>query len=244
MRFASLHLVHPYLWKFHLNPQHCRLIRYNLCLFGGVPRLAKSFEGFNGRLVRLRGCLQLHADPGILRAQPDFPFPHSTLRHSVQAMAILFAFLRLTQLSLCHRSALPAGKSEIYVLEGVSIMFVWFPTRYSKTLSLPPFLFQGDEEETLNILRRIYKINNPRSETDYNVTKVVEDLEFIDNDTREISNVSKNPFVMLWKQTCLLFSKKNGGKTVLICLMQVSALGERLGKHAEVMTQGNLLEPL
>lgn len=94
-----------------------------------------------------------------------------------------------------------------------------------------PFLFQGNEEETLNILRRIYKINNPRSEADYNVTKVVEDLEFIDNDTREISNVSKNPFVMLWKQTCLLFSKKNGGKTVLICLMQVSALGQRVGEN-------------
>lgn len=137
MRFTSLHLVHPYLWRFHLNPQHCRLIRYNLCIFGRVPRLAKSFEGFNGRFVRLRSRLQLHADPGILRSQPDFPFPHSTLRHSVQTMAILFALLRLTQLTLCHHSTLPARKSEIYVLEGVSIMFVWFcKLSIFKTLSL------------------------------------------------------------------------------------------------------------
>lgn len=136
MRFASLHLVHPYLCRFHLNPQHCRLIRYNLCIFGRVPRLAESFEGFNGCIIRLRGRLQLHADPGILRSQPDFPFPRSPLRHSVQTMAILFAFLRLTQLSLCHRHAFPARKSEIYVLEGVSIMFVWFSNSlYSKTLS-------------------------------------------------------------------------------------------------------------
>lgn len=85
------------------------------------------------------------------------------------------------------------------------------------------FLFsQGNEEETLNILRKIYKINNPNSEADYNVTKVVEDLEFIDNDSREITNVSENPFVMLWKQTCLLISRKNVKKTVLICLMQAS----------------------
>lgn len=81
---------------------------------------------------------------------------------------------------------------------------------------------QGDEQETLNILRKIYKLNNPKSDVEYNVTKVVEDLEFIDNDSREITNVSENPFVMFWNQTCLLFSKKNVKKTVLICLMQAS----------------------
>jgi hypothetical protein len=74
----------------------------------------------------------------------------------------------------------------------------------------------------LNILRKIYQLNNPKSDVEYNVTKVVEDLEFIDNDSREITNVSENPFVMLWNQTCLLFSRKNAKKTVLICLMQAS----------------------
>jgi hypothetical protein len=81
---------------------------------------------------------------------------------------------------------------------------------------------QGDEEGALNILRRIYKLNNPKSQVEYNVTKVVEYLEFIDNDSGEITNVSENPFVMLWNQTCLLFSRKNAKKTVLICLMQAS----------------------
>lgn len=55
---------------------------------------------------------------------------------------------------------------------------------------------------------------------DYGVTKVVEDLEFIDNDSRELLNVSENPFVMLWKQTRLLFSNKNAKKMVLVSTLQ------------------------
>lgn len=54
---------------------------------------------------------------------------------------------------------------------------------------------QGDEQNALNISRRIIRIYNPTSFDDYNVTKVVENLEFIANDTREIRNVvSANPF--------------------------------------------------
>lgn len=99
-------------------------------------------------------------------------------------------------------------------------------------------LFQGNEEETLNILRKIYKINNPKSEVEYNVTKVVEDLEFIDNDSRELNNVSENPFVMLWKQTRLLFSSKNAKKTILVCLMQASAYDTRetVARHSFINT--------
>lgn len=130
-------------------------------------------------------------------------------------MEILFAVMRSTEFSLCNHFAIPARKSKVYVLKGAKqSVFGLFNVQ---TLSL-----QGNEEETLNILRKIYKINNPKSDSDYNVTKVVEDFEFIDNDSREITNVSENPFVMLWKQTCLLFSKKNVNKTVLICLMQAS----------------------
>lgn len=94
---------------------------------------------------------------------------------------------------------------------------------FSALMHIANMSFQGNEEETLNILRRIYRINNPtRRAEDYNVTRVVEDSEFVDNDSRELCNVSKNPFVMLWKQTCLLFTKKNVKKTVLVCLLQAS----------------------
>lgn len=76
-------------------------------------------------------------------------------------------------------------------------------------------------------------MNNPlsKSELDYNVTKVVEDLEFIDNDTREISNVSENPFRLLWSQTCLLFSRTNVKKTVIICLMQCGVFSSTHGLY-------------
>lgn len=164
--------------------------------------------------------MHVYADSGFLRIKPNIPFPHSPLQHNVQAMEILFAVLWATELSLCNCFAIPTRKSKIYVLKGVSIMLVPVCTE----THMENFMYsQGNEEETLYILRKIYKINNPKSEADYNVTKVVEDLEFIDNDSREITNVSKNPFVMLWKQTCLLFSRKNVKKTVLICLMQASS---------------------
>jgi hypothetical protein len=82
---------------------------------------------------------------------------------------------------------------------------------------------QGREAETLNILKRIHRINNPESENEFSVTKVVEDLEFIGSDAREITDVSRNPFALLWTQTCLLFSGENLKNTTLICLMQASA---------------------
>lgn len=52
------------------------------------------------------------------------------------------------------------------------------------------------------------------------MTKVVEDLEFIDNDSRELMNVSENPFLRLWKQTKLLFSSKNARKMILVSSLQ------------------------
>jgi VNT family MFS transporter (synaptic vesicle glycoprotein 2) len=78
---------------------------------------------------------------------------------------------------------------------------------------------QGDEAETLNILRRIHRINNPNDMNGYGVTKVIEDVEFID-ESRDLGNVSENPFLLLWKQTCLLFSNKNAKNMVIVCLMQ------------------------
>ena len=72
----------------------------------------------------------------------------------------------------------------------------------------------------MNILRKIHKINNPKDTEGYNVTKVMEDVEFIDSPTREMKNVSENPFVMLWKQTYILFSGNNARKMIIVCLMQ------------------------
>lgn len=84
----------------------------------------------------------------------------------------------------------------------------------------------------MNILRKIHKINNPREiEGGYGVTKVVEDLEFIDNDSRELLNVSENPFVMLWKQTRLLFSRKNAKKMVLVSILQCGLFGSCHGLY-------------
>lgn len=80
--------------------------------------------------------------------------------------------------------------------------------------------FQGDEEETLNILRKIHKINNPTDTEGYNVTKVIEDVEFLDNPAREMRNVSENPVVMLWRQTATLFSGRNARQMIIVCLMQ------------------------
>lgn len=77
--------------------------------------------------------------------------------------------------------------------------------------------------ETLNILQNIYKMNNPDTKAEYGVTKLVEDVEFIDNDSRDIMNVSENPILKFWNQTCLLLvDSKYSKKTILICLMQVS----------------------
>lgn len=99
---------------------------------------------------------------------------------STSCMEILFALVRSSKLTLGHRASVPAWKSQIYVLEGVSS---------------DGWTVQGDEQNALNISRRIIRIYNPTSFDDYNVTKVVENLEFIANDTREIRNVvSANPF--------------------------------------------------
>ncbi|KAG5675350.1 hypothetical protein PVAND_005259 [Polypedilum vanderplanki] len=96
----------------------------------------------------------------------------------------------------------------------------------------PKFKFsKGDEEATLNILKKIHRINNPKDVVGYNVTKVVEDVEFIDNDSREINNVSENPILMLWKQTCLLFSNKNAKNMVILCLMQCGLFGSCHGLY-------------
>lgn len=83
----------------------------------------------------------------------------------------------------------------------------------------------------MNILQKIHKINNPKDVAGYGVTKVVEDSEFIDNDSRDILNVSENPFVMIWRQTRLLFSRKNARKMILVSLLQCGLFGSCHGLY-------------
>lgn len=92
-------------------------------------------------------------------------------------------------------------------------------------------MLQGNEEKTLNILQKIHKINNPKDVAGYGVTKVVEDSEFIDNDSRDILNVSENPFVMIWRQTRLLFSGKHARKMILVSLLQCGLFGSCHGLY-------------
>lgn len=71
---------------------------------------------------------------------------------STSCMEILFALVRSAKLTLGHRASVPAWKSQIYVLEGVSS---------------DGWTVQGDEQNALNISRRIIRIYNPTSFDDY-----------------------------------------------------------------------------
>lgn len=97
----------------------------------------------------------------------------------------------------------------------------------------PKFTFSmGNEEETLKILQKIHKINNPHDKEDYQVVKLVEDMEFLDDESRlSVVTGSTNHIVKFWRQTCLLFNRKHIRKTVLICLMQCGLYGSCHGLY-------------
>ncbi|CAO1331214.1 unnamed protein product [Diamesa serratosioi] len=97
----------------------------------------------------------------------------------------------------------------------------------------PKFTFSmGNEEGTLKILQKIHKINNPNDKESYKVVKLVEDIEFLDDESRlSVVTGSTNPIVQLWRQTCLLFNRKHIRKTVLICLMQCGLYGSCHGLY-------------
>lgn len=97
----------------------------------------------------------------------------------------------------------------------------------------PKFTFSmGDEEGTIKILQKIHKINNPNDKEGYKVVKLVEDIEFLDDESRlSATTASTNHFVKFWRQTCLLFNKKHVKKTVIICLMQCGLYGSCHGLY-------------
>lgn len=88
--------------------------------------------------------------------------------------------------------------------------------------------FQGREDKALEVLRKVYLINNPGEPDGYKVKKLIEELEPIDED-RESS--SANPFVLLCNQTKLLFIKENFRKTSLICMVQFLMYGSCHGLY-------------
>lgn len=83
-------------------------------------------------------------------------------------------------------------------------------------------IFQGDEEKTLKILEKIYRINNCSVEK-YNVEEI-----FKDSDYKEACCELKNrqeccfcdTFKLMWDQTAPLFNKDHLKNTFFACLVQ------------------------
>jgi MFS transporter, VNT family, synaptic vesicle glycoprotein 2 len=69
----------------------------------------------------------------------------------------------------------------------------------------------------LKILNRIYLINNPDDSNSYNVIKLTNEHEFLDEVFDEDSS---NPLQLLWSQTRTLFSADHVRKTLLVCVVQ------------------------
>jgi VNT family MFS transporter (synaptic vesicle glycoprotein 2) len=92
----------------------------------------------------------------------------------------------------------------------------------------PKFVFsRGDEEEALKILKRIYKINNGDDESNFNVTKILEDPEYLE----ESNDMTVHPIILMWKQSLQLVSRKYVWKTLIACLMQFSIYGSTHGLY-------------
>lgn len=83
----------------------------------------------------------------------------------------------------------------------------------------PKFVFaQGDEEKTLKIFRRIYRINTGKPVQSFGVTGIIKDEEFGN------SSVSKCDgfFHFMWSQTAQLFKGAHLKNTLTACFIQFS----------------------
>jgi VNT family MFS transporter (synaptic vesicle glycoprotein 2) len=89
----------------------------------------------------------------------------------------------------------------------------------------PKFLFsKGDEEGALNILRRVYGINNG-GDGKYSVTRILEDPDFNVEATCADRDEPSNSFLFMWHQILQLVSKKFIWKTMITLLLQFSIFG-------------------
>lgn len=75
---------------------------------------------------------------------------------------------------------------------------------------------QGNEVETLNILRKIYRRNTGNSILEYEVKKIEQDKEFAEGNTSKSSGF----FTFMWSQTAPLFKTPHLRNTATACFLQ------------------------
>jgi MFS family permease len=93
----------------------------------------------------------------------------------------------------------------------------------------PKYVFsKGNEEGALKILKRIYRMNNGGDDSDFTVTKILEDPEYLEENSND---EGANAFVLIWRQLGQLMSRKYVWKTFIACLMQFSIYGSTHGLY-------------
>lgn len=88
----------------------------------------------------------------------------------------------------------------------------------------PKYIFsKGDEEGAIKILKSIYKMNTGEDGDKLNVSKIIEDPEYLEAKAGDEESI--HPLVLMWRQIVQLMSKKYIGKTFIACLMQFGIYG-------------------
>ena len=91
-------------------------------------------------------------------------------------------------------------------------------------------LSQGDEEKTLKILREVYSINTGKDSKFYNVSGLIQDLEFRKQQSNISAHKSTGLLKSMWKQTSPLFAKPHLKNTLIACAMQFGIFTTSNGK--------------
>ena len=106
----------------------------------------------------------------------------------------------------------------------------------------PKFIFsQGDEENTIKILEKVYSINSGKNPKHYNVTALIQDAEFKQNSLKASTHhKSTNLLKSMWNQTSPLFMKPHLKNTMIACAMQFGIFTTSNGKHQYL----NGIEPI
>lgn len=83
----------------------------------------------------------------------------------------------------------------------------------------PKYTFaQGNEEETLRILRRVYSMNTGRFAESFDVKSIIKDEEFMDG----LRNKSQGFFKFMWSQSVPLFKGTHLKNILTACFIQFS----------------------
>lgn len=102
---------------------------------------------------------------------------------------------------------------------------------------------QGDKDQTLRILQRIYAINTGDDKKNYPVTAIIEEIDstkksFEHNHVSpadEYVNDNKNSaiklFKLMWQQTAPLFMKPHLNKTLIACILQFGIFATSNGMY-------------